>query len=170
LLLHAAGLCGLRAHSRVMDMGAAVSVPAVVTRLVEAPAARSVSAQAVEPRPSPSVDTGGTLSAHGVTEGTASTPIRYYSPEEVDERLHPQEEWLLHLEALLPLERHVVAFTVWVSADGVIQRWQLVRQVPPGPWSQALLADLQRTPMIPAIRQGTAVAAQASFELTLDTH
>jgi len=92
----------------------------------------------------------------------------YLPSDVVDKKARPVTDWSLRPDVLLPDRLYVLTFTVWVSEQGRIDRWQLRDQSSKGAWAGEVLADLQNTAMVPALLDGRSVPVEMNVEIALD--
>ena len=90
---------------------------------------------------------------------------RYAPSESLDPGPRPQLGWFLDEDALAPLPFGVMEVQLWVSAEGHIDRVELLRAEPPGEWALRALRPLPGTPMRPGLRDGQPVASTVVVEL-----
>lgn len=92
----------------------------------------------------------------------------YYKSSDVDTRAAPAIEWIID-QRMAPPTRHVVLIvTVWVSAMGTIDHYELEDQQPDGDWAISALSTLSTTLMEPATLNGEAVASTMTIEISFD--
>ena len=106
-------------------------------------------------------------------EGWAIDPTAYRSAEDLSQRPTPASPWVINEQAVPPgpvgrpkLVR--VRVQLWVSDQGHIDAIQLLDADPVVPWLEALLKDLDKTPLKPAFEGGRPVASSWQVELQLD--
>jgi len=95
-------------------------------------------------------------------------PVNYRTSQEVDTRAAPVMDWMINRESAPRKSFATVIVTVWVSAAGVIDHFQIERQEPEGDWMPAALSSLQTTLMEPATLGGEPVASTMTLEISLD--
>ena len=93
---------------------------------------------------------------------------RYAPSETLDQSPRPELGWFLDEDVLTPLLHGSMLVQLWVSADGRIDRAELLRAEPPGDWALRALRPLMGTPMLPGVRAGQPVAASLVVELVSD--
>ncbi len=92
----------------------------------------------------------------------------YASSEMLDRSPQPELGWFLDEEAFMPLVHGRLVVQVWVSAEGRIDRAELVQAEPAGDWAAQALRPLVGTPMRPGQRDGHAVPSTIVVELMAD--
>lgn len=115
----------------------------------------------------------GQASTEGPVTVTSSPPLsglqwlrgRYEPSESLDPGPRPQLGWFLDEDALAPLPFGIMQVQLWVSAEGHIDRVELLRAEPPGDWALRALRPLPGTPMRPGLRDGQPVASTVVVEL-----
>lgn len=95
-------------------------------------------------------------------------PANYRTSQEVDTRAAPVMDWMINRESAPGKGFATVILTVWVSAAGVIDHFQIESQEPAGDWTSAALYSLQTTLMEPATLGGEPVASTMTVEISLD--
>jgi len=95
-------------------------------------------------------------------------PVNYRTSQEVDTRAAPVMDWMINRESAPRKSFATVIVTVWVSAAGVIDHFQIESQEPEGDWTSAALSSLQATLMEPATLGGEPVASTMTVEISLD--
>ncbi|MCW7539172.1 hypothetical protein OOT46_15115 [Aquabacterium sp. A7-Y] len=123
-----------------------------------APAATDTSRSAAEPPGDPA-------SAAAPDDDT----LHYWWPHEVERKAMPEPELQIDVASLTGLDAHRAVLHLWISADGHVDRWELLSATPSGDWPQALFAPLPLTRFAPALRQGRPVRMQQTIELVIDT-
>lgn len=93
---------------------------------------------------------------------------RYAPSETLDQSPRPELGWFLDEDVLTPLLHGSMLVQLWVSAEGRIDRAELLRAEPPGDWALRALRPLMGTPMQPGMRAGHPVAATLVVELVSD--
>lgn len=93
---------------------------------------------------------------------------RYTPADKLDQSPRPELGWFLDEDVLAPLPHGSMLVQLWVSAEGRIDRAELLRAEPPGDWALRALAPLPGTPMRPGVRDGHPVAATLVVELVSD--
>lgn len=93
---------------------------------------------------------------------------RYAPSETLDQSPRPELGWFLDEDVLTPLLHGSMLVQLWVSAEGRIDRAELLRAEPPGDWALRALRPLMGTPMLPGVRAGQPVAATLVVELVTD--
>lgn len=101
-------------------------------------------------------------------EGTQWLAGRYTPADKLDQSPRPELGWFLDEDVLAPLPHGSMLVQLWVSAEGRIDRAELLRAEPPGDWALRALAPLPGTPMHPGVRDGRPVAATLVVELVSD--
>jgi len=95
-------------------------------------------------------------------------PLNYRTSQEVDSRAVPVMDWLINRESTPRKSLATVIVTVWVSAAGDIDHFQIEAQEPEGDWTLAALSSLQATAMNPATLAGEPVPSTMTLEISLD--
>jgi hypothetical protein len=95
-------------------------------------------------------------------------PVNYRTSQEVDTRAAPVMDWMINRESVPRKAFATVIVTVWVSAAGVIDHFQIESQEPAGDWASAALNSLPTTLMEPATLGGEPVASTMTVEISLD--
>lgn len=93
---------------------------------------------------------------------------RYTPADQLDQSPRPELGWFLDEDVLAPLPHGSMLVQLWVSAEGRIDRVELLRADPPGDWALRALVPLPRTPMRPGASGGRPVAATLVVELVVD--
>ncbi|TDP85983.1 hypothetical protein EV672_102333 [Aquabacterium commune] len=93
---------------------------------------------------------------------------RYTPADQLDQSPRPELGWFLDEDVLAPLPHGSMLVRLWVSAEGRIDRVELLRADPPGDWALRALVPLPGTPMRPGARGGRPVAATLVVELVSD--
>ncbi len=106
--------------------------------------------------------------AAGVDQGW--NPLRYHTSQDVDTRAVPTIDWVIHRESVPRNSLAVLVITVWVSATGVVDHFQIEDQQPAGSWVSSALSSLQTTTMEPATLGGEPVASTMTIEISLDNN
>lgn len=106
------------------------------------------------------------------TDGTNQgwDPTLYRSSAEVDTTAAPTIDWVVNRQSVPTVGATLLVVTVWISATGVIDHFELVQQQPSGDWATAALSSLQTTGMEPATLGGVPVASTMTIEISLDNH
>lgn len=105
---------------------------------------------------------------HSLMSGPQWLRGRYAPSESLDQGPRPQLGWFLDEDALAPLPFGSMLVQLWVSAEGHIDRAELLRADPPGDWALRALRPLPGTPMRPGLRAGQPVASTLVVELVSD--
>jgi hypothetical protein len=95
-------------------------------------------------------------------------PRQYRSSQEVDTRSVPAIEWIINHGAAPKNSFAMLIVTVWVSAEGEIDHFQIEDQQPGGDWVAEALSGFQTTVMEPATLAGVPVASTMTIEISLD--
>ncbi|HOZ63452.1 MAG TPA: hypothetical protein PK497_03540 [Burkholderiaceae bacterium] len=95
-------------------------------------------------------------------------PLNYRTSQEVDTRAIPVIDWMINHESAPGKSFATVIVTVWVSAAGVIDHFQIESQEPAGDWTSGALYSLPTTLMEPATLGGEPVASTMTVEISLD--
>ncbi|WP_139313438.1 hypothetical protein [Rhodoferax antarcticus] len=98
------------------------------------------------------------------------SPLLYRSSHEVDTRTVPAVDWVIHPDSAPKNTLATVVVTVWVSAMGVVDHFQIEDQQPAGDWTSATMSSLQTTIMEPATLGGEPVASTMTIEIFIDNH
>lgn len=92
-----------------------------------------------------------------------------YAPADtLDQSPRPELGWFLDEDVLTPLLHGRMLVQLWVSAEGRIDRAELLQAEPPGEWALRALRPLPGTPMRAGVRAGRPVAATLVVELVTD--
>ncbi len=102
------------------------------------------------------------------SEGSQWLTGRYAPADTLDQSPRPELGWFLDEDVLAPLPHASMLVQLWVSAEGRIDRAELLRAEPAGDWALRALAPLPGTPMRPGVRDGRPVAATLVVELVSD--
>ncbi|MDO8449057.1 MAG: hypothetical protein Q7T10_09655 [Rhodoferax sp.] len=105
---------------------------------------------------------------NGVDQGW--DPALYRSSAEVDTTAAPTIDWVVNRQSMPKAGGTLLVVTVWISATGVIDHFELEQQQPSGDWATAALSSLQTTVMEPATLGGAPVASTMTIEISLDNH
>lgn len=95
-------------------------------------------------------------------------PLLYRSSPELDTRAAPTIDWIVNHQTQPKEGISVLVVTVWISASGVIDHFQLEQQHPSGDWAMSVLASFQNTVMEPATVAGIPVPSTMTIEITLN--
>lgn len=92
-----------------------------------------------------------------------------YAPADtLDQSPRPELGWFLDEDVLTPLQHGSMLVQLWVSAEGHIDRAELLHADPAGDWALRAMVPLPGTPMRPGVRGGQPVAATLVVELVTD--
>ncbi|MEY2842983.1 MAG: hypothetical protein RI920_1020 [Pseudomonadota bacterium] len=101
-------------------------------------------------------------------------PESYVPAEDLDEPPQLVGEWVLN-EAAVPKpatkdhpNRVRVVVRMWVSAEGHVDIYQILDADPVVPWLEALLKDLDKSTLKPAVRDGQPVGSSWMVEMDVD--
>jgi hypothetical protein len=106
--------------------------------------------------------------AVGDDEGWNS--LHYYSSLEIDTRAAPTIDWAVNRSTMPKGGTVLLIITIWISAVGVVDHFELEQQQPSGDWASAALSSLQTTIMEPATLGGVPVASTMTIEISLNNH
>lgn len=95
-------------------------------------------------------------------------PQHYRTTSELDTRAAPVRDWNIAREALPPNTVTSLVFTVWVSADGIIDHYVLENDDQQPSWAAQALSHLQDTLMEPGTFNDQAVPSTMTVELLID--
>jgi hypothetical protein len=156
----------------------AAKVPASLTSppmsLAPSPRPANVDAQppaSSEPEPASlqSPDSG-----NGHPPGWIFDPESYTPAEDLDQPPQLVGDWVVLNEAAVPRlakdrpSRIHVVVRMWVSADGHLDIYQFLDTDPVVPWLEALLRDLDKSTLKPAMRDGQPVGSSWMVEMDID--
>lgn len=107
--------------------------------------------------------------ARGILEHGPTSKERFgYLPyDEVDQAAVPIGDWVIDTDRLPRGATVSVVLQIWISASGVIDRWELVGDTDNEILARRALSDLARTPMQPAFRNQIAVANYRRLQIVL---
>ena len=92
----------------------------------------------------------------------------YVPADTLDQSPRPELSWFLDEDVLAPLQHGSMLVQLWVSAEGRIDRAELLHADPAGDWALRAMVPLPGTPMRPGVRGGQPVAATLVVELVSD--
>jgi hypothetical protein len=111
---------------------------------------------------------------NGHPPGWIFDPESYVPAEDLDEPPQLVGEWVLN-EAAVPKpaakdhpNRVRVVVRMWVSAEGHVDIYQILDADPVVPWLEALLKDLDKSTLKPAVRDGQPVGSSWMVEMDVD--
>lgn len=114
----------------------------------------------------------GVIAESGIQLVAASTPglssVKYLTSEDVHTRAAPVIDWVINSSALPSDASGSVIFTVWISADGVIDYFEIQDIESQQPWVLAAFSALGQTVMVPASLNERSVASVLTVELFID--
>jgi TonB family protein len=107
----------------------------------------------------------------GSPRSSGPIPIEnYFSLDEVDVRAEPTNEVLLRypwMEYKRRL-RGVVSFRLYISAQGTLDKVELIEGVPPGHFEEAALEAVRQLQFSPARKNGRPVKSQKTIDVVFD--
>jgi hypothetical protein len=112
-------------------------------------------------------------SGNGHPPGWIFDPESYTPAEDLDQPPQLVGDWVLNEAAVPRLAKdrpsriHVVV-RMWVSADGHLDIYQFLDTDPVVPWLEALLRDLDKSTLKPAMRDGQPVGSSWMVEMDID--
>jgi hypothetical protein len=112
-------------------------------------------------------------SGNGHPPGWIFDPESYTPAEDLDQPPQLVGDWVLNEAAVPRLAKdrpsriHVVV-RMWVSADGHLDIYQFLDADPVVPWLEALLRDLDKSTLKPAMRDGQPVGSSWMVEMDID--
>lgn len=92
----------------------------------------------------------------------------YRSSPDVDTRAAPTIDWAVNRQAVPNGVYAQLVVTIWISAEGVVDHFELLQQQPSGDWATAVLSSFQTTAIEPATLAGMPVASTMTIELSFD--
>lgn len=102
------------------------------------------------------------------SQSAASSPdFDHYEDYQVDTPAMPVGEWVINPEPLPFGRTSTIPVKVWVSAQGAIERWQVLGKNAP-PQAETVLKDLNRTVLNPARIGDQPVASIRYIELIIE--
>lgn len=96
--------------------------------------------------------------------------LLYRTSQELDTYAAPTIDWVVNRQSLPAGTTATIVVSVWISATGYIDHFQIEQQNPSGNWAHTALASLQTTAMEPATLGGTPVASKMTLEISIDNH
>lgn len=102
-------------------------------------------------------------------EPLLSRTERYFASDEVDVRSSPLADWVLHSEELPPQQVVTVQLKLHISAEGRIDQYEVLSSSAETGRTMDLLRDIAATPLLPARRDGAAVASIVDVEITIES-
>lgn len=96
--------------------------------------------------------------------------LLYRTSQELDTYAAPTIDWVVNRQSIPAGTTAMVVVSVWISATGYIDHFQIEQQNPGGNWAHTALASLQTTAMEPATLGGTPVASTMTLEISFDNH
>lgn len=103
-----------------------------------------------------------------ITEPGLSS-VTYLSSEDIHTRSAPMVDWVINRSALSNNTSAAVIFTVWISAEGVIDHFEINDMETQQPWVSAAFANLGQTAMEPATLNELPVASVLTVEVFIDS-
>lgn len=94
----------------------------------------------------------------------------YRSSPDVDTRAAPTIDWAVNRQAVPNGVYAQLVVTIWISAEGVVDHFELLQQQPSGDWATAVLSSFQTTAIEPATLAGMPVASTMTIELSFDNN
>lgn len=93
------------------------------------------------------------------------SPDGYYPFEDVDQPATPLGDWLIDGNVLPRGAIVRIELWLWISANGKIDHWELGPDTPINPELERALAELDQTPVQPALRNNIAVPSFRRLEV-----
>ena len=97
----------------------------------------------------------------------SSAPIAYLPFDAVDTPATPVGDWLIDADALPRYTELRLVLQLWISATGVLDRWEVTDQTIATELTDRILADLDKTPIQPATLNNVAVPSVRQLEVVL---
>jgi hypothetical protein len=102
-----------------------------------------------------------------ISTPTSSAPIAYLPFDAVDTPATPIGDWLIDADALPRYTELRLVLRLWISATGVLDRWEVTDQTIATELTDRILADLDKTPIQPATLNNVAVPSVRQLEVVL---
>lgn len=103
-----------------------------------------------------------------LTPDQATLAERYVQADQLDLAPSPEPGWILDEDAFSEVGSARMVLRLWVSAQGHIDRVDVLRAEPGGGWVDRAIRPLPETRMRPGERAGHAVASSIVVELVAD--
>lgn len=103
-----------------------------------------------------------------LTPDQATLAERYVQADQLDRAPSPEPGWILDEDAFSEVGSARMVLRLWVSAQGHIDRVDVLRAEPAGAWVDRAIRPLPETRMRPGERAGQAVASSIVVELFAD--
>lgn len=97
-----------------------------------------------------------------------ATDVAYHADGALDRPARPVGEWVLDISLLPPSEVYLFRLTIWVSAQGNIERWKVDSDRLAENQAAAVFAQLGDTIMNPALLGNMPVASVQHLELSVE--
>jgi hypothetical protein len=99
-----------------------------------------------------------------------SKSVEYFYSNDVDARTAPVSDWVLRSEEIIGPQSVTLKITVFVSASGQLDHYELLDSTASKELTMLLMRDLKMTRFSPAQKGGRSVASQRDVEITIDNH
>ena len=97
-----------------------------------------------------------------------SSLVKYYDSADVEPRAEPLNDWELRVESVSSNQSVTLILTVYVSAEGNLDDFELLNSSIGEVETAQLLRDLKSTVFIPAKIAGISVPSRRDIEITID--
>lgn len=94
-------------------------------------------------------------------------PLGYLPIDAVDEPAVPLGDWIIDTEVLPPHYTLRLVLTLWISAEGTIDKWELQDETGNQALARQALAYLDKTPIQPALLNHIAVPSFRRLEIVI---
>lgn len=90
---------------------------------------------------------------------------RYFNVAEVDQVALPIDDWNFSLNHLNPALTYTLQLEIYLSSEGSVDDWVVIKQDPDGDWVESVVEKLKSTVLIPASKDGLPVNMVRTIEI-----
>lgn len=90
---------------------------------------------------------------------------RYFDATEVDQPALPIGDWNFFLNHLNPALTYTLQLEIYLSSDGTVDDWVVLKQEPLGDWVEQVVEKLKSTMVTPATKDGQSVNMVRNIEI-----